>query len=173
MRIPLAKLPWQEVEIDFITNLPLKSSNRVDDGSNNPTEITNTTSGGCVMVCCDKLTKMIHLVGFKHLPTARETARAYLRNVFKLHGFPLGITTDRGTQFTNQLWKKLMEFFNVEIHLATTDHHETVGQIERNNAYVETYLRCFVKQFEDEEWMDYLYLACSCYDATSTIYYII
>jgi len=164
VRIPLAKLPWQEVEIDFITNLPLKSSNRVDDGSNNPTEITNTTSGGCVMVCSDKLTKMIHLVGFKHLPTARETARAYLRNLFKLHGFPLGITTDRGTQFTSQLWKKLMEFFNVEIHLATTDHHETVGQVERNNAYVETYLRCFVKQFEDEEWMDYLYLAEFCYN---------
>jgi len=116
------------------------------------------------MVCSDKLTKMIHLTGFKHLPTARESARAYLRDVFKLHGFPLGITTDRGTQFTSQLWKKLMEFFNVEVHLATTDHHETVGQVERNNAYVETYLRCFVKQFDNEEWMDYLYLAEFCYN---------
>jgi len=57
-----------------------------------------------------------------------------------------------------------MEFFNVEVRLATTDHHETVGQVERNNAYVETYLRCFVKQFEDEEWMDYLYLAEFCYN---------
>jgi len=129
------------------------------DGLDNPTEITNTISGGCIMVCSDKLTKMIDLTGFKHLPTARETARAYLRKVFNLHGFPLGITTDRGTQFTSQLWKKLMEFFNAEVRLATTDHHETVGQVERNNAYVETYL----KQFDDEEWMDYLYLAEFCY----------
>jgi len=57
-----------------------------------------------------------------------------------------------------------MEFFNVEVRLATTDHHETVGQVERNNAYVETYLRCFVKQFDDEEWMEYLYLPEFCYN---------
>ena len=45
VRVSLTELPWQEVEIDFITNLPLKNSSGASNGSNNPTEITNTTSG--------------------------------------------------------------------------------------------------------------------------------
>ena len=40
----------------------------------------------------------------------------------------------------------------------TTNQHETVGQVERNNAYVETYLRYFVRTYDDENRMDYLFL---------------
>jgi len=94
------------------------------------------------MVCCDRLTKMIHLVGFKHVPTAIDTARAFLKKVYRLHGFPKVITTDRGTQFTSRVWEELLDFFGAELSMATTSHHQTVGQVERNNAYVETYLRC-------------------------------
>jgi len=121
--------------------------------------IKETKRTGCILVCYDKLTKMIHLTGFKHIPTAIETASAFLKDVFRLHGFPKVITTDRGTQFTSQVWGELLEFFEAEVSLATTSHHQTVGQVERNNAYVETYLRSFVGTYDDESWMDYLFLA--------------
>jgi len=102
---------------------------------------------------------MIHLIGFKHVPNANETADAFLREIYGLHGFPKVVTTDRGVQFTSQIWKYLLEFFRTEVNYATTSHHETVGQVERNNVYVETYLRCFVGTYDDESWMDYLVLA--------------
>jgi len=159
VRVPIAEMPWQEVQIDFLTDLPVKGRVRTEEG----TTIT-TLRTGCIMVCCDKLTKMIHLVGFKHVPTAIDTARAFLREVYRLHGFPKIITTDRGTQFTSKVWEELLDFFGAELSMATTSHHQTVGQVERNNAYVETYLRCFVNTYDNEEWMNYLYLAEFCYN---------
>jgi len=111
---------------------------------------------GCVLVCCDKLTKMIYLIGFKHVPNATETADAFLREIYRLHVFPKVVTTNIGVQFSSQVWKELMEFFGIEVNYATISHYEIVGQVERNNAYVETVL---VGTYEDESWMDYLFLA--------------
>jgi len=51
-----------------------------------------TKRTGCILVCCDKLTKMIHLWVFKHVPNAIETAEVFLRDIFRHHGFPKVIT---------------------------------------------------------------------------------
>ena len=160
VRIPLPELPWQHLQIDFITDLPSRPRNSTSSfDPSNPNH-----HQGTIMVTSCYLTKMIHLVGFKHLPTARDTATAFLNHIFKLHGFPLSIVTDRGTQFDSRLWSQLMEFFNIDHRIATTGHHRTIGQVERNNDYVETYLCCFTEQFDDLSWMDHLYLAEFCYN---------
>ena len=143
------------VQIDFITDLPVRNKRGQE-----PT----TLRTGCIMVCSDTLTKMIHLVGFKKVPNSYETAQAFLMNVFRLHGFPIQITTDRGVQFTSKLWEDLMRIFKIEYTPATTNHHESAGQVERNNQYVETYLRCFLSSYDNEQWMEYLYLAEFCYN---------
>ncbi|OUM70679.1 hypothetical protein PIROE2DRAFT_1222, partial [Piromyces sp. E2] len=57
-----------------------------------------------------------------------------------------------------------MKFFDIKYQPATTSHHESVDQVEKDNQYVEMYLRCFLTSFEDEQWMDYLYLAEFCYN---------
>ena len=154
VRVPIAELPWQEVQLDFITDLLVKCRIRTDSGYTWETGRTD-----CILVYCDKLTKMIYLMGFKFVPNANETADVFLREIYRLHGFPKVVTTDRGAQFTSQVWKELLEFFGTGVNCATTSHHETVGQVERNNAYEETYLRCFVGTYDDESWMDYLFLA--------------
>ena len=159
VRVPVAELPWQDIQLDFITDLPVKCRTRTEDGY-----VWETKRAGCILVCCDKLTKMIHRIGFKHVPTANETANSFLKEIYRLHGFPKVVTTDRGVQFTSQVWKELLEFFGTEVNYATTSHHEIVGQVERNNAYVETYLRCFVGTYDDESLMDYLFLAEFCYN---------
>ena len=156
VRLPVPELPWQQVQIDFITALPSKP--KLNENS------TERSHRGCIMVVCDVLTKMVHLVGFNHVPTAAETASAYLQNIFKLHGLPLIITTDRGVQFTSKFWKKTMKFLGVDHRLATTNHHHTIGQVERTNAYVEQYLRCFLENFDNESWIKWLYLAEFCYN---------
>ena len=139
IRVSVAELPWQEVQLDFITELPVRCKTRTDYGY-----AWETRRAGCILVCCDKLTKIIYLIGFKNVPNANETADTFLREIYKLHGFPMFVTTDRGSQFTSQVWKELLEFFGTEINYPISSQHETVGQVERNNAYVEIYLRCFV-----------------------------
>eukprot|EP00833_Pecoramyces_ruminatium_P016170 jgi/Orpsp1_1/1190202/evm.model.d7180000077406.1 len=159
VRVPIAELPWQEVQLDFITDLPISYRSRK--GEEPKEEVIRS---GCILVCCDKLTKMIHLTGFRHVPSAMETVKALLREIYRLHGFPHSITTDRGTQFTSKVWEEMMNFFGAEKKIATTSHHQTVGQVERNNSYVETYLRCFVNTYDNDEWLDYLFLAEFCYN---------
>jgi len=162
VRAPILDLPWQEIQIDFITDLPIKVRNSTSSVEGNSQE--EVRRAGCIMVTSDKLTKFIHLSGFRHLPSAAETAKSFLRDIFRLHGCPKEITTDRGTQFTSNLWKDILKLLGCRLNNATTNHHQTVGQVERNNAYVETYLRCFVATFDDDSWMNYLYLAEFCYN---------
>ena len=71
---------WQQVSIDFITDLP-ETSSGVDS----------------IMTIIDKATRMTHVIPCSKIVTAIETARLYWRYVAKLHGTPRCIFTDRGT----------------------------------------------------------------------------
>lgn len=73
--IPL--VAWSQFSIDFIEGLPVSS--RID----------------VVMVVVDRLTKYVHFIGLKHPYTAATVAQAYLDNIFKLHGLPNSIVSDR------------------------------------------------------------------------------
>jgi len=88
VRVPVAELPWQEVQQDFITDLPVKCRIRTDEGYAWMTRRSN-----CILVCCDKLTKMIHLIEFKHVPNANEIVDEFLREIYMLRGFPKVVTT--------------------------------------------------------------------------------
>ncbi len=133
--------PWKSIEIDFLCGLP------------------NSKGHTVIMVVVDRFSKMIHLVPFKDIPNAKQTAKAFMNNIFKLHGLPYDIYTDRGSQFTSDLWKEFLFLLNIHSKIATTDHHETVGQVERCNSYIEQYLRCYSKSFYHDDWIDWLPLA--------------
>ena len=133
--------PWRSIEIDFLCGLPESKKHTV------------------IMVVVDRFSKMIHLIPFKEIPTAEQTAKAFMENIFKLHGLPTDIYTDRGSQFTSALWMEIMEKLRITIKIATTDHHETVGQVERCNSFVEQYLRCYSRAFFHDDWVNWLHLA--------------
>lgn len=140
--LEIPECPWQIVEIDFITNIPSKNSN---------TEYS-------IMVTCDRLTKMAHLYAFPGLPTANDAAIAFLKSVFYLHGLPQKMITDRGSQFTSDLWREITNILSINHKMATTGHHTTLGQVERLNQSIEQFIRCFLRAFPSEDWIDWLYL---------------
>ena len=133
--------PWMSIEIDFLCGLP---------------ESKGFTT---IMVVVDRFSKMIHLIPFKDIPDATETAKAFIKEIFRLHGLPKDIYTDRGTQFTSALWQELMEKLRIKSKIATTDHHETVGQVERCNSFIEQYLRAYSKAYFHDDWVDWIHLA--------------
>ncbi len=133
--------PWKSIEIDFLCGLPPSKGYTV------------------LMVVVDRFSKMIHLIPFKKIPDAKETADAFLKNIFKLHGLPSDIYSDRGSQFTSALWKEFLEKLRITPNIATTDHHETVGQVERCNAFIEQYLRCYSRSFFHDDWVEWIHLA--------------
>lgn len=133
--------PWRSIEIDFLCGLP------------------NSHNYTVIMVVVDRFSKMIHLIPFEDIPDAKKTAKAFLNSIFRIHGLPSDIYTDRGSQFTSALWQSLMEELHIKSKIATTDHHETVGQVERVNAFIEQYLRCYSRSYYHDDWSNWLYLA--------------
>ena len=88
MNIPVEK--WQEVSIDFVTDLP-----DAGDGINS------------IMTVIDKATRMTHLIHCSKSISAAQTAKLYMQYIVKLHGIPRSIYTDRGTQFVSKFWREL------------------------------------------------------------------
>lgn len=67
-----------------------------------------------------------------------------MNNIFKLHGLPLAIVSDRDKVFTSHLWQELFKLLGTELRMSSAYHTQTDGQTERVNQCLETYLRCFV-----------------------------
>ena len=48
----------------------------------------------------DRLTKFVHFFSLHHLFTAARVAAMFMQGVFKLHGMPKSIVSDRGAVFS-------------------------------------------------------------------------
>uniref|UniRef100_A0A3Q3VMJ6 Integrase catalytic domain-containing protein n=1 Tax=Mola mola TaxID=94237 RepID=A0A3Q3VMJ6_MOLML len=80
------------------------------------------------------------------LPSAKETAETMLNHVFRVHGFPRNILSDRGPQFIAQFWKAFCKLIGATVSLTSGYHPETNGQSERVNQDLEIGLRCLVSR---------------------------
>ncbi|KAK9399666.1 PEG10: Retrotransposon-derived protein PEG10 [Crotalus adamanteus] len=111
-----------------------------------------------VFVVVDMLTKMAHFIPCRGLPSARATARMFIQQVFRLHGFPDKVMSDRGAQFTARFWQELMQALDVKICLLSAHHPQTDGGTEKVIGILEQYLCCYVNQ-QQNNWVDYLAVA--------------
>ena len=80
---------------------------------------------------------MSHFVATTEKTTAEGLARLFRNNVWKLHGLPESVISDRGPQFAAGLTRKLNKMLGIETKLFTAYHLETNGQIERTNQELE------------------------------------
>ena len=60
-----------------------------------------------IWVIVDRLTKSAHFIPVKVTYNAEKLAKIYIFEIVRLHGVPLSILSDRGTQFTSKFWKTL------------------------------------------------------------------
>lgn len=119
-----AAAPWLSISIDFITGLPVSS-----------------LGNDCVLVCVDRFTKGVHLAACKKTITAKEFALLLFQTVYRLHGIPQDIVSDRGTLFTSHFWKELSRLLGTKLRMSTAYHPETDGQTERANRVLQEVLR--------------------------------
>ncbi len=76
------------------------------------------------------------------LPSARETAQLMVDHVFRLHGLPVDVVSDRGPQFASRFWKEFCRQIGASASLSSGFHPQTNGQCERANQDLERMLRC-------------------------------
>ena len=86
-----------------------------------------------IMVIVDRLSKYAHFIGLAHPYPAPKVAQIYLDQVYRLHGMPEGITSDRDPIFISQFWKEFFKLQSVELKLSTSYHPQTDGQTENVN----------------------------------------
>jgi transposase InsO family protein len=117
-------------------------------------------SNGCdaIWVVVDRLTKERHLVPCRTDVDAKELANLFIAHIFRLHGLPLTIISDRGPQFAALFWKNPCRRLGIQPRLSTAFHPQTDGQTERMNAVMEQYLRAHVNYLQDD-WAEWLPLA--------------
>jgi len=107
--------PWMYISVDFITKLPLAQ------GYNS------------ILVVVDRLTKMVHFIPTTEKTLAEELARLFRDNMWKLHGLPESIISDRGPQFVAGLMRKLDEMLGIKSKLLMAFYPQTNEQTERVN----------------------------------------
>jgi transposase InsO family protein len=138
--LPVPERSWRHISMDFITHLP------------------ESQGYDSILVVVDRLTKMKHFVACKDTCNAEDVAKLYVSHVWKLHGLPETVVSDRGPQFVSAFWKHLIHRLKIQSLLSTAYHPETDGQTERTNAILEQYLRAYVAYLQDD-WADWLSLA--------------
>jgi len=74
---------------------------------------------------------------------AEGLARLFRDHVWKLHGLPKSIISDRGVQFAMNLMKELNQMLRIEMKLSTAFYLQMDGQTKRVNQELEQYLRMF------------------------------
>ena len=107
------------------------------------------------MVVVDSVTKRSHFVSTVSTLSAAGTAQLYLRHIWKHHGLPRRVVSDRGPQFVAEFMKELYRTLGVKLAATTAYHPQGDGQTERINQELEQFLRLFINQRQDD-WDDLL-----------------
>jgi len=138
--LPIPEERWDAISVDFISEL--------------------LESGGydSIMVAVDSAGKCSHFVETVTTVTAARAANIYLRNIWKLHGLPRKVVSDRGPQFIAAFMKELYRLLGIEAAMSTAYHPQTDGQTERVNHELEQYLWLFIGERQDN-WYTLLPLA--------------
>jgi hypothetical protein len=138
--LPIPEWKWEVISMDFITGLPM-----------------TVKKHDSIMVVVDKLSKVAHFIPVKSTHKANDIANIFMKEIFRLHGLPKAIISDRDTKFTSNFWKGLFQELGTQLKFSTAYHPQTDGQTERVNQVLEDMLSMYVMD-KPSKWEDYLHL---------------
>lgn len=129
---------WQVTSMDFVQGFPISRNKH-----------------NVILVVVDKLTKVAHFISGNLTDGAHVIAQKFMQEVFRLHGIPENIISDRDAQVTSRFWKTLFSALGTQLNISLAYHLEMDGKTERVNQVLEDLLRiyCMDQQYK---WEDYL-----------------
>ena len=131
---------WDTLSVDFVVKLP------------------ESSGYDAVMTVVDSVSKRVHFVPTHTIVTAKGVARLFLHHVWKLHGLPKCVVSNRGPQFVASFTKELYRLLGVQLSSSIAWYSQTDGQTERVNQELNQFLRLFVNEQQDD-WYDLLPIA--------------
>src|SRR5882724_1756040 len=115
------------------------------------------------MVVVDHLSKQAHIIPTTLDIMASGVAQLFRDHIWKLHGLPEEVISNRGTQFVSSFMHNLSQLLGIKVAALTPYHPQTDGQTERVNQEVEQFLQLFVNQCQDN-WYEWLSIAKFAYN---------
>jgi transposase InsO family protein len=134
---PVPEGPWQFIGVDLITQLP------------------ESRGYDSICVYVDHHSDQCHLIPCTTKINAEGVADLHYKEIFRLHGVPQKIYSDRGPQFAARFMRALYKRLGINTGFTTAYHPQGNGKVERKNKEVEQYLRLFCHKTQDD-WVDHL-----------------
>ena len=103
--LPIPQGKWENITMDFVSGFPL--TQRKHD---------------VVWVIMDRLTKSAHFLPVRLDYSMDHLAELYVSEIFRLHGIPLSIVSDRDPRFTSRFWKELQSAFGTILNFSIAFH---------------------------------------------------
>jgi len=118
-------------------------------------ELLESSRHDAIMTIVDSISKRVHFVPTHTTVTAEGVARLFLHHVWKLHGLPKRVVSDRGPQFVASFTKELYRLLGIRLSFFTAWHPQTDRQTERVNQKLDQFLRLFINEWQND-WYDLL-----------------
>jgi len=84
--LPILEKKWKIISMDFIRGFP------------------KTQGRDCIYVVVNRMTKFSHLFSISLEYKETHVAELFFKEIFKLHGLPKNIVSDRDNQFLSSFW---------------------------------------------------------------------
>lgn len=102
--LPVPDGSWRCISMDFVEGLP------------------KSKSFNCILVVVDRFSKYAHFLPLTHPFIALQVATLFMDNIFKLHGLPKSIVSDRDRIFTSKMWRGLFHLLGTELYMSSAYH---------------------------------------------------
>jgi len=135
--LPVPNGPWQEVSLDFITQLP--------------SSYIGTKEYNAILVVVDRYTKMAKFIPTTTNITAPDFAALFHKHIELQYGCPKGVVSDRDTRITSKFWAEICTYSLIKRRLSTAFYPQTDGQTEILNRILGNYLRAYTS-LEQMNW---------------------
>ena len=133
--LPLGEFPPvtafnQRIHMDCITNL----------------RVSPTTGNRCVLVISDAYSGLVMAKPIK-TPSAEEISRVFLNDWASAHSFPTEIVVDSGTEFQNEAFRKICQFYQIKLSTTSPGISRQNGAVERKNRQLVEHLRKYINGY--------------------------
>ena len=146
--LPIPDRPWESIAMDFVFDLPRTSSGN---------------DGIWTIIC--RFSKQAHFIPVRKKIKPEHMVKIFMHNIFKYHGMPQSIVSDRDPRMTSLFWKALFENMSTTLKFSSSFHPQTDGQSEEANSTVLDLLKCYVSEHK-ASWEQYLPLVEYAYNNT-------
>ena len=111
-----------------------------------------------IWVIVDRFSKMAHFIPLATEVPIEQLALMFLKDIWRFHGLPESIISDRDRQFTSKFWTSLKKLLGVKLNISTAFHPETDEQTDGVNQTLEQYIRSYCS-YQQDDWVALLPLA--------------